>query len=112
MSRVWKKFLGKFVEPLAYMAYGMFAIGLTMWSGTVVNQGTGIAVFFIMIVIPAFAYLIRDMWRDAKREVEWENRQLIRDIDVVAKIIEKERPDEYHRQLDKYRNFDSLKETE
>ena len=72
MNRVWKKFLGKFVEPLAYMAYGMFAIGLTFWSGTVVNEFTGIAVFFIMIVIPAVSPIIRDMWRDAKREVEWE----------------------------------------
>jgi len=77
MNRVWKKFLGKFVEPLAYMAYGMFAIGLTMWSGTVVNEFTGIAVFFIMIVVPGFAFLIRDMWRDAKREVEWENKIMI-----------------------------------
>jgi len=80
MSRVWKKFLGNLVEPLAYMAYGMFAIGLTMWSGTVVNEFTGIAVFFIMIVIPAFSLIIRDMWRDAKREVEWENRDLMREI--------------------------------
>jgi len=77
MNRVWKKFLGKFVEPLAYMAYGMFAIGLTMWSGTVVNEFTGIAVFFIMIVIPAVSLIIRDMWRDAKREVEWENRDMV-----------------------------------
>jgi len=77
MNRVWKKFLGKFVEPLAYMAYGMFAIGLTMWSGTVVNEFTGIAVFFIMIVIPAVSLIIRDMWRDAKREVEWENRDML-----------------------------------
>ena len=80
MSRVWKKFFGKLVEPLAYMAYGMFAIGLTMWSGTFVNEGTGIAVFFIMIIIPAFSYLIRDMWRDAKREVEWENRDMMRTL--------------------------------
>jgi hypothetical protein len=28
-------------------------------------------------VSPAFAYLIRDMWRDAKREVEWENRDML-----------------------------------
>jgi len=77
MNRVWKKFLGKFVEPLAYMAYGMFAIGLTMWSGTVVNEFTGIAVFFIMIVIPAVSLIIRDMWRDAKREVEWENETML-----------------------------------
>ena len=77
MNRVWKKFFGKLVEPLAYMAYGMFAIGLTFWSGTVVNEFTGIAVFFIMIVIPAFSLIIRDMWRDAKREVEWENRDIL-----------------------------------
>jgi tetrahydromethanopterin S-methyltransferase subunit E len=77
MNRVWKKFLGKFVEPLAFIAYSMFAIVLTMWSGTVVNEFTGIAVFFIMIVIPVFSCLIRDMWRDAKREVEYENRYML-----------------------------------
>jgi hypothetical protein len=80
MNRVWKKFLGNLVEPLAFIAYCMFAIGLTMWSGTVVNEFTGIAVFFIMIVIPAFSLIIRDMWRDAKREVEWENEEMIRTL--------------------------------
>ena len=80
MNRVWKKFFRKLSEPLAFMAYIIFAVGLTMWTAEYVSQGMSVVVFVIMLPVPAFAFLIRDMWRDAKREVEWENRELMRDI--------------------------------
>ena len=80
MNRVWKKFLGKLVEPLAFMAYIIFAVGLTMWTAENVSQGMSVVVFVIMLPVPMFAYLIRDMWRDAKSEVEWENRDMMRRI--------------------------------
>ena len=80
MSRVWKKFFRKLAEPVGIMAYVTFAIGLTMWTGANVSERMALVVFCIMVPIPAFAYLIRDMWRDAKREVEWENRDMMRTL--------------------------------
>lgn len=80
MNRVWKKFLKKLAEPVGFLLYVMFAVGLSMWTIENVSQGVGITVFIIMIPIPAFAYLIRDMWRQAKSEVEWENRDMMRSL--------------------------------
>ena len=78
MNRVWKKFFRKLAEPVGITAYILFAVGLTMWTAEYVSQGMSIIVFVIMIPVPMFAYLVRDMWRDAKREVEWENRDMMR----------------------------------
>ena len=78
MNRVWKKFFRKLAEPMGVMAYILFALGLTMWTAEYVSQGMSIIVFVIMIPVPMFAYLVRDMWRQAKSEVEWENRDMMR----------------------------------
>jgi len=77
MNRVWKKFFRKLAEPVVIMAYVSFAIVLIMWTAANVSEGMALVVFCIMVPIPVFAYLIRDMWRDAKREVEWENRNML-----------------------------------
>lgn len=77
MSRVMKKFLKKLAEPVIIMAYVSFATVLVMWTYANVSAGMAVVVFCIMIPIPMFAYLIRDMWRDAKREVEWENDYML-----------------------------------
>ena len=77
MNRVWKKFFRKLAEPLGLMAYIMFAIGLTLWTAENVSEGWSVIVGIIMLPVPMFAYLIRDMWRQAKSEVEWENRDML-----------------------------------
>lgn len=70
MNRVWKKFFRKLAEPVGTMCYIMFAIGLTLWTAENVSEDWAALVGFIMFPVPMFAYLIRDMWRDAKREAE------------------------------------------
>jgi len=77
MNRVWKKFFRKLAEPVGVAAYILSAVGLTMWTAEYVSQGVSIVVFVIMLPVPMFAYLIRDMWRQAKTEVEWENRDML-----------------------------------
>ena len=77
MNRVMKKFLGKLVEPFVLIAYTISAIGLTTWTAENVSNGWGIIVFVIMIPLPALAYMIRDTWRQAKTEGEWENRDML-----------------------------------
>ena len=81
MPRVWKKFFRKLAEPMGVMAYILFAVGLTMWTAEYVSQGASIVVFVIMSPIPMFVYLIRDMWRQAKWEVEHENRDMMRSLE-------------------------------
>jgi len=80
MNRVWKKFFRKLVEPLGIMAYIIFAIGLTLWAAENVSEGLAVIVGIIMLPVPMFAYLIRDMWRQAKDEVEWENKVMMRTL--------------------------------
>lgn len=80
MNRVWKKFFRKLAEPVGIVAYILFAVGLTLWTAENISQGVSIIVFVIMIPIPMFAYLIRDMWRQAKDEVEWENKVMMRTL--------------------------------
>ena len=77
MNRVWKKFFRKLAEPLGLMAYIMFAIGLTLWTAENVSEGWSVIVGIIMLPVPMFAYLVCDMWRQAKSEVEWENRTML-----------------------------------
>ena len=80
MNRVWKKFFRKLAEPVGIVAYVLFATGLTGWTDANVSRGMSILVFCIMIPVPMVAYLVRDMWRQAKSEVEWENRDMMRTL--------------------------------
>ena len=80
MNRVWKKFFRKLAGPVAIIVYAFFAVGLTGWTAENVSERMALVVFCIMLPVPVFAYLIRDMWRDAKREVEWENRDMMRTL--------------------------------
>ena len=80
MNRVWKKFFKKLAGPIGFMAYILFAVVLTLWTAENVSEGLAVIVGIIMLPVPMFAYLVRDMWLDAKREVEWENRDLMREI--------------------------------
>jgi len=43
----------------------------------------GTAAFFgpvVFLVIPLFVYILYESYKDAKREVEWEDRDLLKDI--------------------------------
>ena len=64
---------------------------LTLWTAENVSEGWAALVGFIMFPVPMFAYLVRDMWRDAKREVEWENSDMMRRIkgDDYSDLYEK-----------------------
>lgn len=80
MSRVWKKFLQKLVEPVSIFAY----VGLTFFVGDYFRNIYGdwgfVAAFAVMIIIPGVAFIIKEMWLSAKREVEFENQELMRQI--------------------------------
>jgi hypothetical protein len=83
MSRVWKRFLlkvSKGVGVIAYVTGSMFAGGLTAgWLGFDIEAGI-FAGAVVMVIFPMIAYLLRDIYRDAKQEVEWENRKMMNAI--------------------------------
>ena len=83
MNRVWKRFLFKVAKGMAVIYYvlgSMFTGGfIAGWLGYDLEWGImfGAGVF---VIAPMTFYMIRDVYRDAKREVEWENQKLMRDI--------------------------------
>ena len=76
MNRVTKKFLGKVLPPIGIMFYvAAVMVGSTIIGGKAVFAGP-----LVGIVIPLFGYMLYESYKDAKREVEWEDRDLLKDI--------------------------------
>jgi hypothetical protein len=83
MNRVWKHFFKNLAWPVGIAAYtfGSLVAGsyIAIWLGYDSEAGIQVSAL-VMIVLPVLAYLVRDMWRDAKRKVEWENKDMMRTI--------------------------------
>ncbi len=83
MNRVWKRFLFKVSKGLGAIAYvlgSMFAGGfIAGWLGFDVEAGI-LAGAVVMVFLPMVAFLLCDVYRDSKQEIEWENKDLIRKI--------------------------------
>lgn len=79
MNRVWKHFFKNLAWPVGV---GVYVIALSTgaaYADTLFALG-GFAVVMLFLIIPALAWLVRDMWRDAKQKVERENRDLMRTL--------------------------------
>jgi hypothetical protein len=84
MSRVWKRFLFKMSKGIGAAAYVLLAIIVPEYIFQVVlglesGQGAFIGMT-VFIALPIFGHLIYDMYRDSKREIESENRRIMRDL--------------------------------
>jgi hypothetical protein len=83
MNRVWKHFLKNLAWPVGITVYtfGSLTAGafIATWLGYDSEAGIQISAL-VMIVLPVLAYLVRDMWCDAKRKVERENREMMRTL--------------------------------
>jgi putative effector of murein hydrolase LrgA (UPF0299 family) len=83
MSRVWKRFfikMSKGVGGIAYVLGSMFAGGfIAGWLGYDIEAGI-LAGAMLFIILPMVAFLLRDLYRDAKQEIEWENRKMMNAI--------------------------------
>jgi len=76
-NRVLKKFLLK-LSPIAIgVVYTWIALEI---AGLFEDPLHGIFAAGIMVVGPMIVYMLRETWRDAKREVENENRELVDSI--------------------------------
>jgi hypothetical protein len=83
MSRVWKRFFNKMLKGIAFITY-LFASmiipgAIAYWLGFEPAMGIllGLTVF---ILLPMFVFMVRDVYRDSKREIEWENRKMMSDL--------------------------------
>lgn len=77
MSRVWKKFFYKLSGPVLTMLYTCAVVAASILAGAHVAPWAGMAIIVVWILFPVTALLVRDMYQDAKREVEWENREMM-----------------------------------
>lgn len=80
MSRVWKRFLFKVFKGVAVISYllgVMLGSGfVSVWLGYPFEPGVLVgAVLFI--AGPMVSYVLYDLYRDAKQEIEWENRKMM-----------------------------------
>ena len=84
MSRVWKRFLFKMSKGIAAISYVLLVLFIPEYIFQVVlrfEPGNGaILGMLTFIALPVFGYLIYDVYRDSKLEVERENRQIMRDL--------------------------------
>jgi hypothetical protein len=83
MNRVWKKFLLNISKGLSMVLY----VGVTIFlSGMLAlhlgyDPGMGMAVgALVFLVLPILAMILRQEYKDAKLEVERENREMLRMI--------------------------------
>ena len=79
MSRVWKHFLKNLAWPVGFAAY-IFAVIVGAEYADTLFEGGALVIAVLFICVPITVYLVRDMWRDAKEKVKWENEDLLRDI--------------------------------
>ena len=81
MNRVTKKFLLK----LSPIAIGIVYTWIALAIGGFVSERYGDPLYGLfaigfLVIGPMVAYRIRETWLQAKREVEWENRELVDNI--------------------------------
>ena len=80
MNRVWKQFLKNLAWPAGIAVYVFGVIPLSLYVEKNISESAGALVALMFIALPILVYIIRDMWRDAKRKVDWENREMLRII--------------------------------
>ena len=80
MSRVMKRFIRKIAEPISFALYFFGTLMLAEYLGSVYGLNAFMATMVVMIIVPVFAWLIKETYLQAKREVDFENEQLLRDL--------------------------------
>ena len=79
MPRVWKHFFKNLAGPVGFAAY-IFAVVVGAEYANTLFEGGALVVAVLFVCVPITVYLVRDMWRDAKEKVKWENEDLLRNI--------------------------------
>lgn len=83
MSRVWRHFLRNLAWPVGAIAYVLGSLTTGAYVALLLGFDPGAGVMasgLVMIAFPMLAYMVLEMWRDAKEKVERENRELMRSL--------------------------------
>lgn len=83
MDRVTKRFLFKIGKGLAMLTYMIASLAVGGFTAYFLGYDPGQGILlggFVFMILPIVVLLIRDVYRDAKREIEWENRELMMNI--------------------------------
>jgi hypothetical protein len=83
MDRVTKRFLLKIGKGLAMLTYMIGSLAVGGFAAYLLGYDPGRGILlggFVFMIAPLVFLLIRDVYRDAKREIEWENRKLMMNI--------------------------------
>ena len=79
MSRVWKQFFKNLAWPTGIAAYAVLVSFGAAYANTLFTFGMPI-VLVVFVALPVLAYLVRDMWLEAKRTVARENEEMMRTL--------------------------------
>lgn len=77
MNRIFKKFLQKLLPPIVGVIY---VLGAMQLGGLSDDPLISIAIVGLLVVVPMVMYILYETWQQAKREVEQENKELVRSI--------------------------------
>jgi hypothetical protein len=83
MSRVWKRFLKKISYAMGFVLYFLAAIIIPEFVFQFFDLPPGMgatAGVVLFLGVPVIGLMIRDVYRDSKREVEDENRRMMRTL--------------------------------
>lgn len=84
MSRVWKRFFYKVGYASLFVTYVLSALFVPeVISITFFGQEPGLGVIIgslLFLAIPGIGFILRDVYRESKREVEYENKNLMRNL--------------------------------
>lgn len=80
MNRVWKRFFRKLAGPLGFALYFFVTFSIAEYLGSIYGTMAFLAVYCVMIIVPVFAWMLKETYRQAKNEIDFENEMLVKDL--------------------------------
>lgn len=80
MSRVWKRFFLKVAEPVSYVLYFFGTMLLAEYMESKYGMIAFLGIWGVMVVLPVLGWMLKEMYRQAKNEIDFENEELLRNI--------------------------------
>jgi hypothetical protein len=77
MNRVWKRFFRKLAEPVSFALYFFGTMLLAEYVGSFYGNMGFFIVWAVMVLVPFFAWMLKEIYRQAKQEVDIENQELL-----------------------------------
>lgn len=76
MNKVWKQFLKNIMWPIVTALYMLVVVVGAVWLEEQ-SEGSALLVVAVFIILPMISWLVRDMWQEAKEQVDTETKEMI-----------------------------------